>query len=200
MVVPDREVMTWDAQMADRLEGPERERDMPADAVVDLLALTGNETVLDYGAGTGRLTLAAARRLAPRGRVIAIEDNREMLELLSSRLAEIPNAEPLLIEGDHVPIPDGQADRILAVDVLHHIRADALREMRRLLGADGRLVLIDWDPAAPPREKGPPQHVLLSAEDAIQELAAAGLPAQRVDAPFADRYTLRSVAPSGPGV
>ncbi len=197
--MPDREVMTWDAQMADRLEGPERERDMPAEAVVDLLALTGSETVLDYGAGTGRLTLAAARRLAPHGRVIAIEDSHEMFELLSSRLAEIPNAEPLLIEGDHVPIPDGQADRILAVDVLHHIRPDTLREMRRLLGTDGRLVLIDWDSAAPPRENGPPRHVLLSAEDAIEELAAAGLPAQHVDAPFADRYTLRSAAPPGPG-
>lgn len=197
MAMPDRNVMTWDAQMADRLEGPDRERDMSADAVADLLDLTGNETVLDYGAGTGRLTVAVARRLGPQGRVVAIENNREMFERLSSRLADTPNAQPLLIEGGPVPIPGAQADRILAVDVLHHVRADTLREMRRLLAPDGLLLLIDWDPAAPPREKGPPQHVLLTADEAIEELADAGLTAQRVNAPFADRYILRCTAIPG---
>jgi len=37
--------------------------------------LEGTETLIDYGAGTGRLALAAAHRLAPRGRVIALEDS-----------------------------------------------------------------------------------------------------------------------------
>ena len=188
--------MEWDAGKAHMLDAPEREGDMPAGQVADLLALTGSETIIDYGAGTGRLALAVAERLGPRGRVIAVEDSSDMFQLLSQRLADAPGAQPMLIEGDHVPLPDRQADRILAVDVLHHMRPDALREMRRLLSPEGLLLLIDWE-RGHPREDGPPEDVLLTAGEAIQELAAAGLKAHRVDAPFADRYTLRATLAPG---
>jgi demethylmenaquinone methyltransferase/2-methoxy-6-polyprenyl-1,4-benzoquinol methylase len=188
-----REAMEWDAGKADMLDAPERERDMPAGKVADLLALAGSETIIDYGAGTGRLAIAVAERLGPEGSVIAIEDSEEMFELLSQRLAGIPRAEALLIEGDHVPLPDQQADRILAADVLHHVRPDALSEMRRLLTPDGLLLLIDWE-RGHPREDGPPEDVLLTAGEAIHELAAVRLKAHQVDAPFADRYTLLASA------
>jgi ubiquinone/menaquinone biosynthesis C-methylase UbiE len=190
--------MEWDAGKAPMLEAPERERDMPAGQVADLLALTGSETVIDYGAGTGRLALAVAERLGPEGSVIAIEDSSEMFQLLSQRLADVPGAQPMLTEGDRVPLPDQQADRILAVDVLHHMRPEALAEMRRLLSPEGQLLLIDWD-RGHPREDGPPADVLLTADGAIQELAAAGLTAHRVGAAFADRYTLCATATPGPG-
>jgi ubiquinone/menaquinone biosynthesis C-methylase UbiE len=175
------------------LDAPERERDMPAEQVVDLLALAGSETVIDYGAGSGRLALAVAERLGSEGRVIAIEDSSEMFQLLSQRLADVPGAQPMLIEGDSVPLPDQDADRILAVDVLHHMRPDTLAEMRRLLSPDGQLLLIDWD-RGHLREDGPPADVLLTAEQAIEELAAAGLAAHRVGAAFAERYTLCATA------
>jgi ubiquinone/menaquinone biosynthesis C-methylase UbiE len=179
------------------LDAPERERDMPAEQVVDLLALAGSETVIDYGAGSGRLALAVAERLGDEGSVVAIEDSSEMFQLLSQRLANVASAQPMLIEGDRVPLPDQEADRILAVDVLHHMRPEALAEMRRLLRPDGQLLLIDWD-RGHPREEGPPADVLLTAEEAIEELAAASLTAQRVGAAFADRYTLCATATPGP--
>jgi len=146
-----REIMQWDAGKAHVLDAPERERDMPAAKVIELLSVDGSETVIDYGAGTGRLALAAAHRMAPRGRVIAIEDSSEMFHLLSERLAGIACAEPMLIEGDDVPLPDKTADRILAVDVLHHIRPGTLAEMRRLLAPDGVLLMIDWNAVTPAR-------------------------------------------------
>ncbi len=100
-----REIMEWDAGKAHLLDAPERERDMPAANVVELLSLTGSETVIDYGAGTGRLALAVAERLARQGSVMAVEDSSEMFQLLSLRLAGICGATPMLIEGDHVPLP-----------------------------------------------------------------------------------------------
>jgi len=188
-----REAMGWDAGKAPMLDAPERERDMPGGQVADLLALAGSEMVIDYGAGTGRLTIAVAERIDPEGRVLAIEDSSEMFELLAQRLAAVSGAEAMLIDGDHVPLPDQHIDRILAVDVLHHMRPDTLSEMRRLLTPEGLLLLIDWD-RNQPRDGGPPRDVLLTAEEATRELAAAGLKAHQVDAPFADRYTLLATA------
>jgi SAM-dependent methyltransferase len=184
-----REIMQWEAGKAHVLDAPEREREMPAATVLELLSLEGSETVVDYGAGTGRLALAVAERLAPRGRVIAIEDSSKMFQLLSERVTGVACAEPMLIDGDDVPLPDEAANRILAVDVLHHIRPNTLAEMRRLLAPDGLLLLIDWE-RGHSCEGGPPDGVLLTPSQAIRELAAAGLEAHLVESPFAHRYVL----------
>ena len=188
-----REIMQWDAGKAHVLDAPERERDMPAGKVLEMLSLKGTETVIDYGAGTGRLALAVAEHLDPEGRVIALEDSNEMFQLLTERLAGVACAEPLLIEGDDVPLPDKTADRILAVDVLHHMRPGTLAEMRRLLAPDGLLLMIDWE-RGHTREGGPPDGVLLTPAQAIRELAASGLEARLVESPFAHRYVLPASA------
>jgi ubiquinone/menaquinone biosynthesis C-methylase UbiE len=188
-----REIMQWDAGKAQVLDAPGRERDMPAGKVIELLSLQGTETVIDYGAGTGRLALAVAERVAPPGRVIAIEDSSEMFQLLSERLAGVARAEPMLVEGDDVQLPDQSADRILAVDVLHHIRPNTLAEIHRLLTPDGLLLLIDWE-RGHAREGGPPDGVLLTPTQAIRELAAAGLEASLIESPFTHRYVLLASA------
>lgn len=185
----DREVMQWDAGKAHVLDAPEREREMPAATVLELLSLEGSETVVDYGAGSGRLALAIAEHVAPQGRVIAVEDSSDMFELLSERLAGVACAEPMLIEGDDVPIPNRTANRILAVDVLHHMRPNTLAEMRRLLAPDGLLLLIDWE-RGHSHEGGPPGGVLLTPSQAIRELEAAGLEVRLVESRFAHRYVL----------
>jgi len=56
---------------AERLEDPARLAALPQAAVVDLLRLHGDETVVDYGAGTGVYTVAVAEAV-PGGRVIAV--------------------------------------------------------------------------------------------------------------------------------
>lgn len=98
--------MEWDAGKAQVLDAPEREQDVPAEKVLEMLSLRGTETVIDYGAGTGRLAVAVTERLAPQGRVIAIENNSETFQLLTARLAGVACAEPMLIEGDNVSLSD----------------------------------------------------------------------------------------------
>ena len=53
----------FDPQHAGRLEDPARLAALPQAAVVSLLRLTGDETVVDYGAGTGIYTVAMAAAL-----------------------------------------------------------------------------------------------------------------------------------------
>ncbi len=65
----------WDAASYHRLSGHQHEWGR---RVLARLALRGEETVLDAGCGTGRLTFELAQRL-PRGRLLAVDLSENML-------------------------------------------------------------------------------------------------------------------------
>ena len=66
---------TWDANTYHRVSSPHVEW---AQAVLDRLELRGDETVLDAGCGSGRVTRLLAERV-PRGRVIAVDASPQMV-------------------------------------------------------------------------------------------------------------------------
>ena len=53
----------FDPARAGKLDDPERQRFLPNRRVVELLDLSGKETVVDYGAGSGVLAVEVARTL-----------------------------------------------------------------------------------------------------------------------------------------
>ena len=65
----------WDADTYHRVSGPQVAM---SEAVLDRLELRGDETVLDAGCGSGRVTRLLLHRLA-RGRVIAVDASPEMV-------------------------------------------------------------------------------------------------------------------------
>jgi len=65
----------WNAERYHRVSGPMEEMGL---AVLDRLRLVGDETVLDAGCGSGRVTAHLVKRL-PRGRVIAIDASPAMV-------------------------------------------------------------------------------------------------------------------------
>lgn len=152
----------FDSSHAGRLEDPARLEALPQSVIVSLLRLSGDETVVDYGAGTGVYTVAVAGAL-PQGRVIAVEALPELADMLRDRLTPELTDRLELVEtaANQVPAPDGVADRVLMVDVLHHLydQPGALAEVTRLLRPGGLFVVVDWGdrerPVGPP-----PTHVL----------------------------------------
>jgi ubiquinone/menaquinone biosynthesis C-methylase UbiE len=188
----DRPERKFDPGRAHMLDSAERSQFLPDETLVELLELSGEETVLDYGSGTGRVALAAAARL-PNGRVLAVDENPEMLEILRERTAETPNVEVLAANANRVELPDASAQRILAVNLLHEVRGEnALAEMRRLLSPDGLLLVADWDRDAP-GDTGPPAHLRYSSREAERELADAGFITSRaaVSLPYHFAITCR---------
>jgi trans-aconitate 2-methyltransferase len=92
----------WDASTYERVSNPQVEW---AAKVLDRLPLTGDETVLDAGCGTGRVTRLLLERL-PRGRVVAVDASPSMVEaarealddratVIESDLAELELDEPV---------------------------------------------------------------------------------------------------------
>ncbi len=76
-------VRDWDAAVYHRVSGPQVAM---ARAVLDRLELRGDETVLDAGCGSGRVTRLLLDRL-PRGRVIAVDASPDMVARAREELA-----------------------------------------------------------------------------------------------------------------
>ena len=161
---------------AERLEDPARLAALPQAAIVDLLRLHGDETVVDYGAGTGVYTVAVAEAV-PDGRVIAVEALPRLAEMLRAKLTPELAARLEVVETDAniVPAPDGVADRVVMVDVLHHLydQPGALAEVVRLLRPGGLFVVADWGDKE--RPIGPPIGHVLGLAAALDVIAAMGL-------------------------
>jgi len=74
----------WDAESYERVSDPQVRMGLE---VLERLPLRGDETVLDAGCGTGRLTRALVDRL-PRGRVIAVDAAPSMVALARKALPD----------------------------------------------------------------------------------------------------------------
>jgi len=111
-------------------------------SVVDRLPLEGNESVLDAGCGTGRVTAVLAERL-PNGRVIALDGSRSMIEQARDRLATFGDRIEYVVADLGSPLPIHRPiDAILSTATFHWVPDhDALfRNLAAVLRPRGRLV------------------------------------------------------------
>ena len=117
----------------------------PPDAIdwlVDRLGLGPGRTVVDLGAGTGKLT----RLLVPTGaRVVAVEP----LDAMRAELeVAVPEAEALSGTAEAMPLPDDSVDAVVVAQAFHWFRpVEALAELARVVRPGGGLSLIwnHWD-------------------------------------------------------
>lgn len=114
----------------------------PAEAVAwiaERLALHSGRTVLDLGAGTGKLTRAL---VATGAHVIAVEPGEAMLAEL---VRAVPEAEALAGAAEAIPLPDDRVDAATIGQAFHWFRHDeALPELHRVLRPHGGVALI-WN-------------------------------------------------------
>jgi putative membrane-bound dehydrogenase-like protein len=136
-----------------------RETRESEEAASELLALLGVEpgmTVCDLGCGNGYHTLPIARKVGKEGRVLAVDIQPEMLEMLEDRAARegIENIEPILGDLHDPHLPKGEVDLVLLVDVYHEFSHPELmlRAIRDSLAPGGRVALVEFraeDPKVP---------------------------------------------------
>jgi SAM-dependent methyltransferase len=112
--------------------------------VLDLLPVRDEATVLDLGAGTGKLTRILAARYA---RVLALEPLPELRDILTER---VPEAEVLPGVAEAIPLDDGSVAAVFAGQAFHWFaNKAALAEIARVLRSGGVLASL-WNEATDP--------------------------------------------------
>jgi trans-aconitate 2-methyltransferase len=108
----------WDAGAYDRVSDPLVRM---GNDVVGRLELRGDETVIDAGCGTGRVTEQLLERL-PAGRVIALDVSAPMLAEAAVRLARFGDRVSLLEADLDLPLPVAEpADALLSTATFHWV-------------------------------------------------------------------------------
>jgi predicted O-methyltransferase YrrM len=123
-----------------------------------LLRPRPGERLLEIGPGVGIHALPIAAALAPDGVLEVIDVQPAMIDDLRARATQagIRNIQGCVGDARHLPYPDASFDGAYLISVLGEIgdQASALRELRRVLKADGRLVvgeiIVDPDFISPP--------------------------------------------------
>jgi len=131
----------WDAAMYDRVADPQTRWGI---VVLERLPLDGDETVLDAGCGSGRVTELLVQRV-PNGRVVALDGSPAMIDEARRRLARFAARVDFVVAdlGRPFTLPGGRpVDAILSTATFHWvIDHDALfRNLAAVIRPGGRLV------------------------------------------------------------
>jgi ubiquinone/menaquinone biosynthesis C-methylase UbiE len=154
---------------------------LEADVEDAMLRLLGNakfENVVDLGTGTGRVLELLSPRAA---HLIGLDTSREMLAMARANLERqnLRNAQVRQADIYALPFADGFADLVTIHQVLHFLDEPqrALLEARRIIAADGRLLIVDFAPHDLEELRSEHAHRRLgvSSEQMISWFARAGL-------------------------
>ena len=130
------------------LERPEREKEEQPAKLMEALDIKAGSVVADVGAGTGYFTFRLAEKVGPKGKVLAVEIQKEMLELITRKMRKLKseNIEMILGTETDPKLPEGKVDLILMVDVYHEFSHpfEMTQAMVKALKPGGRLVFVEY--------------------------------------------------------
>lgn len=114
------------------------------------LGLREGDVVADLGAGTGFYSINAGHMM-PKGKVYAIEVQRDFLDTIKNKIKEahLGNVEIILGNIEKLggtKLRDGIVDAAIASNVLFQLsdKEKFILEIKRILKKKGRVLLIDW--------------------------------------------------------
>ena len=158
------------------LERPERQQEERTDLLIQMLELNPDDVVADIGAGSGYFTIPIAKKV-PKGKVLAVDIQPEMLEILKQRAADtnIENISPVLGTITNPNLPESSVDLVLMVDAYHEFShpREMMDAMITGLEPGGRVVLVEFR-AEDPTVMIKPLHKM-TEKQVRREMEAVGL-------------------------
>lgn len=154
VVAPAVYVIDQAVRTLDTLTTVERERDtwQRPDDILRQLDLRPGDRVVDLGSGAGYFALKIAPRVAPNGRVLAVDLRRQSLAFLWIRAMRggHRNLHVIHSQVDDPMLPPDPIDAVLIANTYHELTAPEpiLKALFALMRSGGRLVVVDRGPRA----------------------------------------------------
>ncbi|MCF8335534.1 MAG: class I SAM-dependent methyltransferase [Bacteroidales bacterium] len=146
----------FDTEKLEKLNDPERLKDIPPEFIREKLAVEYPGTVVDVGAGTGFFSIRFAL-MQEVDRVYALDIADVMVEYMKKNVSPFyKTIEPMKMDESSLPLPDNLAGVIVMINLHHelHEPVKLLEECSRVLKPGGKLAIIDWKKKE--TEHGPP--------------------------------------------
>ena len=130
------------------LDRSEREKEEEPAKLLKALDLKDGMVVADVGAGSGFHSFRMAPLVGEKGKILAVDIQQEMLDLISDRAKKekVKNVETVLGTDKDPKLPEGKVDLILMVDVYHEFEFpyEMTEKMVAALKPGGRLVFVEF--------------------------------------------------------
>ena len=159
------------------LERVEREEEERLSLLMECLPLKPGEVAADVGAGSGILTIRLANIVGEKGKVLAIDIQQEMLDVIAVKCKrrKVDNVELILGTNKSPKLKPESIDMALMVDVYHEFDFpyEMLTEMATALKPGGRIVFVEYrkeDPNVPIKEVHKMTEEQVKKEAALPEL------------------------------
>lgn len=161
------------------LEAPSRAEWQRPEELVAALELEPGMRVADVGTGSGYFLPLLDAAVGPEGRVVAEDIDPDLVAVVRERAERegLDRVQPRLGAPDDPALEEGLYDRVLIVDVFHHVAQPVrfLSHVRRALAPGGRLYLVDFPPGpSVPTEISGTEH-RIAREEVLASAREAGL-------------------------
>jgi predicted methyltransferase len=158
------------------LERSERETEEKPQLVIDALEIKPGQTIADLGAGSGYYSFRIAPLVGPTGRVLAIDIEPKMLEVIAERAGRehVTNIATVRSSERDPNLAPHSVDLLFMVDVYHELEYpyEVMRKVREALKPGGRVALVEYR-AEDPQVQIKPVHKMSEAQ-VRREMQAAG--------------------------
>lgn len=154
------------------LDNPENRGDIPPEQLFTMLPIKKIDNILDFGAGTGYITIPAAKMVD--GQVYALDIDSGMLEIINAKAhdEQLTNIQTIQGNTDTIPLPNDSIDIVLASLVLHEVKplTTTLQQINEVLKEGGYFVCVEIE-AKEVSIDGPPR---IPSQIMEEELLKAG--------------------------
>ena len=158
------------------LERSERETEERPQDVIDALQIKPGQTIADLGAGSGYYSFRIAALVGPTGKVLAIDIEPAMLDVIAQRARRegIANIATVRSSAQDPNLAPRSVDLLFMVDVYHELEFpyEVMTKVRAALKPGGRVALVEYR-AEDPDVQIKPVHKM-SERQVRREMQAAG--------------------------
>lgn len=170
------------------LDNLKRREEFPPEQLLKQLSINVSDTILDLGAGTGFLTIPAAK--ATDGLVYALDIDSKMLQIIDSKADDegLGNIQTIQGEMKNLPLSANSIDIVLASLVLHEINplSEILQLINQVLKANGYFACVELEEV----ENSHPNHPRIASSKMEQELKQAGFKVRELFYPTDSTYVI----------